>query len=132
LFTKHDVRLALADEAKPRRPKVARIIGASAFPRRTEGLTGTTARPNRSVIGPAGESEGDGPSADSGEEVALRVGSDIGRFNFQDGPLIDVAIGDVAALDELTKPRDVEGIVFVVVSGQRSDTLCYVGRARQT
>jgi|TARA_R110000824_G_scaffold301238_1_gene489255 hypothetical protein len=71
LFTKDDVRLALADELKPRRPKVARIVSPSLGARRAEGLTGARTCPNRSVVIPAGESEGVAPAPDPGKEVAL-------------------------------------------------------------
>jgi hypothetical protein len=38
---------------------------------RGEGLTGTRACPDGSIIGPAGEPEGVGPDSDAGEEVVL-------------------------------------------------------------
>jgi hypothetical protein len=77
LFTKDNVRAALADEAKPRRPKVARIVSPSLGTCRAEGLAWATTRPNRSVVRPSGESEGVGPATDPGEEVALGKSSEI-------------------------------------------------------
>jgi hypothetical protein len=82
LFTNDDDRAALANELEPRRPKVARITPASAGAGDRERLTGAAAGPHGSRIGPAGEPEGEAPSADAGEEMALAeaahvVGSNI-------------------------------------------------------
>jgi len=77
LLTKDRDRSALADEPKPRWPKMARIGGAIAFPRLREGLTGATPGPNRSAVWPAGELEWIAPAADAGEKVALRETANI-------------------------------------------------------
>src|SRR5690242_15057775 len=58
LFSKDHWRRALADEPKPRRPEMTGIVEARALSRCGEGLAGTRARPNRSVIGPSGEPQG--------------------------------------------------------------------------
>jgi hypothetical protein len=67
-----------------------------------EGLTGATTRPNRSVIGPAGESEGVGPAADPGEEMGLRVVSDIVCLYILNRAFVYVAVCDESGLDQLT------------------------------
>jgi hypothetical protein len=77
LLTKDDCRAALRNELVPRRPKVARIIGAIAFPRTRERLTGTTPGPDGSLVRPSGEAQGVAPSADAGEEMALGKSSNI-------------------------------------------------------
>jgi hypothetical protein len=82
LLTKDCVRLALLDEAKPRRPKVAGIISPSLGACRTEGLAGAATGPNRSVVIPSGESEGVAPAPDPGEEVALGESSEVGGMDF--------------------------------------------------
>lgn len=71
LFTKDDWRSALAEEVVPRRPKVARIVPASLGAGRREGLTGTTAGPDGTIVGPSGESERVAPATEAGEEMAL-------------------------------------------------------------
>jgi hypothetical protein len=81
LFTKDDARAALANELEPRRPKVARIVGASGFPGVRERLTGTRSGPDGAVVWPSGESQGVTPSADAGEEVALREASEVSGLN---------------------------------------------------
>ena len=81
LFTKDDVRAALAEQVEPRRPKVAAIVGASALPRARERLTGTAPRPDGAIIGPAGEAQGVGPATDAGEEMALLEAAEIGGSN---------------------------------------------------
>jgi hypothetical protein len=84
LFAKDDVRSALRDEPKPRRPKMARIGGRSAAPRLRERLTGATPGPDGLVVWPSSESQGVAPSTDTGEEMALAepsqvVGPNIGN-----------------------------------------------------
>lgn len=71
LLTKDDVREALADELEPRRPKMARIVGAIFLPGVAERLAGTGACPDWPFVWPSGEPQGVGPSADAGEEMAL-------------------------------------------------------------
>jgi hypothetical protein len=77
LLTKDRDRSALADEAKPRRPKVARIVGTFACSRHAERLAGAASGPALSLGGPAGEAEGVSPAADPGEEMALSEPSEI-------------------------------------------------------
>ena len=115
LLAKHDDRAALADEAKPRRPKVARIVSPMTAARGAEGLAGTTTRPNRSVIRPAGKSEGEGPAADAGEEVALGVVSEVVRLNGLDVSAINVTRCDVSRDNEVAEPLGRERLVLVVV-----------------
>jgi hypothetical protein len=96
LLTKDSLRAALADERKPRRPQVAVVIACLALAGGAEGLAGAGTGPNRSVIGPSGETQGDGPSADAGEEMALAVAAEVGRSHVNDASLVNVAGGDVA------------------------------------
>jgi hypothetical protein len=84
LLTKDDCRAALAYEFEPRRPKMARIVGAIAFPRRRERLTGTTAGPALSIVWPSSEPQRIAPSANAGEEVTLRESSEVVRSNIND------------------------------------------------
>jgi hypothetical protein len=81
LFAKQDARLALGNELEPRRPKMARIGAPSFAPGRGEGLAGTRAGPDGAIVGPSGEAQGDGPTPDPGEEVALVIPGEIARSN---------------------------------------------------
>ena len=73
LLAKDDWRTALRDEAVEDRPEVAFVGGAELLSGCAEWLARATSGPNRSSCRPAGEFEGEAPSADSGEEVALGV-----------------------------------------------------------
>jgi hypothetical protein len=84
--------------------------------RGAEGLAGARACPNRSVIGPAGESQGVGPSADAGEEVALSVSIEILGRQVAHVARIDAAGRDVFGRDEVAQPL---GAIAVVVAVER-------------
>jgi len=71
---------ALADEAKPDGEQVSLVGFAFLPPRAAERLARGTTCPNRSVVGPSGEPEGNGPSADTGEEMALAIAFKVIRF----------------------------------------------------
>jgi hypothetical protein len=82
LLSKDDWRTALADEPVELGPEVALVGKSCSFSGGAEGLTRARAGPDGSVVGPSCETEGIGPDADPGEEVALRefakiVGSNI-------------------------------------------------------
>ena len=115
LLTKEDWRAALADEVIPRWPKMAGIGAAKIGTRRTEGLTRTTARPNRSVIWPSRESEGEAPATNSGEEVALGVSREISGVECLDVAFINVSLGDQAVRNQFPQPCGGERIMLVVV-----------------
>jgi hypothetical protein len=94
---------------------MAGIVGAIAFPSAREGLTGTGARPDGSVVRPAGESEGVAPSPDAGEEVTLSVGHKVGCLDISDGPFVHVSRRDLIGLDELAQPGRRERVDLVVI-----------------
>jgi hypothetical protein len=81
LLSKDDCRAALADEVEEGRPKVPLVIKPASFACRAERLAGTGAGPDWSMIGPAGSTEGMGPDADAGEEMALDESSEFRRSN---------------------------------------------------
>jgi hypothetical protein len=122
LLSKNDCRAALGDERKPRRPQVASVIGRLSRAGCGEGLAGARACPNRSVIGPAGESEGNGPSADAGEEMALSVSGKIVRPHVNDASLVNVTWRDVASGNEVAEPCGGIGVNLVVV---RCHNVCF-------
>ncbi len=97
------------------RPEMSIVGPAFTFAGAGEGLTGTATRPNRSVIGPAGESERVGPAADAGEPMALDEPLDITGLNVLDVALIDFAIGNQPRFDQLAQPGRRVLVVFVVI-----------------
>jgi hypothetical protein len=72
------------------------------FACRAERLTGTTTRPDWSIVRPSGESKSVAPPADTGEEMALCVACEIGRIDIFNRPLIDNPIGDNIRFNEFT------------------------------
>lgn len=75
----------------PVRPEVARVVVALLPARCAEGLAGATTRPHGPVVGPACKAKCIAPSADAGEEMALRVPGKFPRPDFLDVSLIYVA-----------------------------------------
>jgi len=94
LLTKDDWRAALADELIPRRPKMAGIVAPSLGAGGREGLAGTRACPNRSVIGPASKSEGVTPAADPGKEMALGEAAQVAGVKGLDVTLVYLSVCD--------------------------------------
>jgi hypothetical protein len=115
LLPKDDWRTALRDEAAENRPEVALVTYTLALPRGAEGLAGATSSPHSNIIWPSGESESVGPPPDAGEEVRLRVPREIRRFDIGDAPLVYVAVGDQARLDEFAEPCRGLRVILVVV-----------------
>jgi hypothetical protein len=76
LFAKEDARAACSDEAPLCWPHISRNRAASA--RARESLAGAGERPDGPIVRPAGESQGEAPSAHTGEPVALSKSSNVG------------------------------------------------------
>jgi hypothetical protein len=81
LLSKDRCRLALGDEVVKSGPEVSFVGMALSESRARKRLTRAGSGPDGPVVGPTGEAQGVGPSADSGEEMALRVSGKIGRPN---------------------------------------------------
>jgi hypothetical protein len=126
LLSKYCWRAALGDERKPRRPQVASVIGRLARSRGAERLAGTTACPNRSVVGPSGKSQCKRPSADPAEEMALDVSGEIASPHLNDAALVNVSGRDVASGDEVSKPRGSVGIIFIVIGCHSDAERCFM------
>lgn len=123
LLSNDDWRAALRDERKPRRPQVASVSSAFARTCRGERLTGSAACPNRSSVGPTGETQCERPSADACEEMALLVAVKIGGANLEDAALVDKTSSDLAVVDEVSKPlRSIRIILVVEVHDEDSVT----------
>jgi len=89
LFSKHNWRTALGDEASKLGPEVPLVGFRFPLPRRAERLAGTGAGPDGFVGGPSGELEGILPSADTGEEVGAGGVEDVAGTNIGDAPGVD-------------------------------------------
>jgi hypothetical protein len=101
LLTKDDWRAALADEAIPYRPEVAIVGPAFAFAGRAERLARAGSGPNRSVVGPACESQGEAPSADAGEKMALLISSKVIRRHLGNAALVHISGRNQAARNQV-------------------------------
>jgi len=77
LLAKHCSRATLADEAKPFRPEVTRVVKPAAFACRAETGAGAASGPERPVVGPSCAAGGVGPDTDAGEEMALGIASQV-------------------------------------------------------
>jgi hypothetical protein len=113
LLSKDRCRSALADEVEPNRPHVPTVKFSALLSTERKRLARTTSCPNRSVIGPAGESQGVGPAADSGEEVTL-LGSAVLGLDFGDASFIDFPLRQVSGADQFPQPSRALRIVVVV------------------
>jgi hypothetical protein len=79
LLSKDDWRMALGDEAIELGPEVALVGKSGSLSGGAEWLAGAGAGPDGLVVGPSCETEGVGPDADPGEEVALGVALKVAR-----------------------------------------------------
>src|SRR5258706_13461711 len=82
-----------------------------------EGLAGTGAGPNRSIVGPSGHAQGVAPDADACEEVALGESAQVVVSDILDAPWVDFARGDQAGLHEIAQPLHAVVVILVVVRG---------------
>ena len=115
LLAKHDWRLALADEPGELRPEVAFVCCAFAFACTAERLAGATSCPNRPVGGPSCELQGEAPSSDPCEEVALGVSVEVFWLHIYNAPFVYGSCRDQTGLDEFTQPGGCFLVVLVVV-----------------
>jgi hypothetical protein len=79
LLSKDNWRAALADEPVKFRPEVTLVGKSCSLSGGAEWLAGAGAGPDGPVVGPSCETEGVGPDADTGEEVALGVALEVAR-----------------------------------------------------
>ncbi len=121
LLAKDCSRAALAEEPKPFRPEVTRVVKPRSFARRAEAGTGAASRPDGPVVGPSGEAEGERPEAASGEEVALGVSHKVGWLDIGNASLIHVSWGDRARFDGFPQHLGLERVDLVVVRRHSCD-----------
>jgi len=101
LLAKDRCRATLRDEAGELGPEMSSVVCSTALSGDGERLAGATAGPDRLVVGPSGESEGEGPAPDPGEEVVLGIPSKVSSSNVNDASLIHISWGDQPVLYQL-------------------------------
>jgi hypothetical protein len=115
LLSKDRCRAALGDEAVKSGPEVSLVGMAFALSRARKRLTGATGGPDFSVIGPIGKTEGVGPSANAGEEMALPKRSKLVGVDFDDAAGINGALRQMPSRNEIAQPLRHIGIAVVVI-----------------
>ena len=115
LLSKDDCRAALFDEVLEGWPQMPLVIKPSSFACRAERLARTGTSPNRSVVCPAGRSQGMGPDANAGEKVALRETAQVARVDIFDTPFIHIAGRDMAGFNQVAQPLGGCWVNLVVV-----------------
>jgi hypothetical protein len=115
LLSKRDCSFAERDKVTELRPEMPLVFLAESFAGRAERLAGTRACPNRSSVGPSGDSQGEGPPADAGEEMLLSESGKLMRFDFLNVALVYFTGRDVTLFDQLAEPCCGLRIVLVVV-----------------
>lgn len=114
LFSKHDCRAALGDKPVEFRPEMPLVIGVALAAGVAERLAGAGAGPRGEIVGPAGEAQGVGPSADPGEGVELHSASNVGGLDSADVALDDRAGRDAPGSDEVAEPLRGVWVIFIV------------------
>ena len=99
------------------RPEVPLISKPIASACRAEWLTRTRSGPYGSVTGPPSKIESKRPAANSREEMALVVASEIGGPDISDIPLVNVARGQTPGSDQIAQPLSRERVDLVIVDG---------------
>ncbi|MEN5204012.1 hypothetical protein ABE473_06095 [Stenotrophomonas sp. TWI700] len=101
LFSNDCCRATLLDEPVEVGPEVPLVSKPIAFACRAERLAWAGTSPNLSVFGPVGELQCQGPSADTGEEVALCVRGKVSWCNIFNTPFIYKAGRNLSGGDQL-------------------------------
>jgi hypothetical protein len=96
---------------------MARISISHLLASGAEWLAWTRAGPDWSVCWPSSVLQGERPSSDSGEEMALGESGKFMRLYLFDATFIHDAIWYMAFLDKFSKPRSSFGIELVVIIG---------------
>ena len=102
LFAKEFSRALCSDEGEPMGPEVIGCVSAARRARET--LTGATTCPKRSIVGNAGLAKGERPASDAGEEMALRIASEVVGADIDDASPVNVPRRDVSGPDEIFEP----------------------------
>ena len=92
------------------------------FACRAERLARTTTGPDRSVIAPAGASQGVAPHTDTGEEMTLGITGEVGWPNVAYVSLIHIPWCNYVLFYQFAQPRCGEGVKLVVIRTAHSIT----------
>lgn len=88
------------------------------FACRAERLAGAGSSPDGAIFGPSGETEGEGPASDAGEEMALGEAAQFIGADVLDVPFIDFTLRDLPRANKLSQPGSSSWIVLIVVVHQ--------------
>jgi hypothetical protein len=115
LLSSDDCRAALFDEVEEGRPKVPLVSKPSALTCRAERLARAAAGPDWPIVGPSCAAQGERPSADPGEEMALRESGEFVGSYILNAPCVYNAVCNQAGLDEFAQPGRSERVNLVVI-----------------
>jgi len=117
LLAKDNWRAADRDKAEELGPEVALVGCSGLLAGCAERLAWAGAGPEGPVIGPSSQSSCVSPSADAGEEVALRVVLKVIGLHLHDAACVHIASGYVPGGNQVAKPLGRIGVDLVVVGG---------------
>jgi hypothetical protein len=123
LLSKDDCRAALRDEVGEGGPEVPLVRKPSAFTCRAERLARARASPDGLIVRPSGKTQGVSPSSNAGKEVTMAIACKVTGHNVFNAAFINMPIGDVSLLDQLTKPGCRLFVKFVVVDAHPSSVI---------
>lgn len=115
LLSHNNARTLGCNEAGEGWPEVTFVCLSRLLSCDRERLAGTASCPQLPVIRPSCNSGGKAPSADPGEEVALRKSSKVIWPDIDNAPLVNFARGDMSRSDKVSEPLSRIGVKFVVV-----------------
>lgn len=94
---------------------MTRIVEASSPAGDAERLAGAGAGPDRSIVRPSRETQGEGPDADPREEMALHIADQILGSNVSNVPPVDDARGNVTRADKVLEPVRSVIVILIIV-----------------
>jgi len=104
LFSKNNCGLASFDKFDSDRQKVSFVSGSKFCTCDTDWLARKAGCPNRSACRPSCKLQGEGPSTDAREEVALGVSVDVAWLNIGYAPCVYVALWYQPLIDQFLQP----------------------------
>jgi len=114
LLSKHRCRSPLGDEIVKSGPKVALVGVSLSLASARKRLTRTGASPDSGNAFESGPPQGERPSADPGEEVALVVSVEVFRFEVKYAPFVHCPGRQVPFRNQLTQPSASLRVIVVV------------------
>lgn len=117
LFSKDCWRASLGDKFSPNRPEVTGVGEAKLPTGDTPRLAGAASAPYRPFVRPPGNSEGEWPSANSREEMALDVPPQFVGTHINDAAFVNIAGRDPAPGNKASEGSCGCWVVFIVIGG---------------